>query len=270
VRRATLTVWVWWAIVCAALPAAAQSPPAPAPTQTADADQSGVSFIPRYAFHLNGEHISSDDPRFIWDANYGGELDVVDYGAGRFTFFANYQVITGNEFRAFDPTQGNYILGGRLSYRFRGVELAGVFYHQSRHLSDRPKRQAVDWNMVGGRVTRPFSLGAVALEPRVDIRGVVEHSFVDYQWEVDGGVHARYPFARHIALVGDADLRLVGVDGSQDRGTQTGVRGEGGVRFQGKAGAIELFVAGERRIDPYPLEFGTMTWFSAGFKLLSP
>jgi hypothetical protein len=73
-----------------------------------------------------------------------------------------------------------------------------------------------------------------------------------------------------VALVGDADLRLLGVDGSQNRGTQTGTRGEGGVRFEGRAGAIELFVAGERRIDPYPLERGTMTWFSAGFKLVSP
>jgi hypothetical protein len=266
VRRATLAVLVWGLFVCAAVPAAAQSA---ATTPPPDAPM-GVTFIPRYAFHLNGEHLSTDDERFRWDANYGGELDVVDYVRGRFTFFANYQVITGEEFRAFDPTQGNYILGGRLSYRLRGVELAGVFYHQSRHLSDRPKRQAVDWNMFGGRASRPFTVGRVALDTRVDIRGVVEHSFVDYQWELDGGVHARYPLARHIALVGDADLRLLGTDGSQDRGTQTGARGEGGVRFQGKAGAIELFVAGERRIDPYPLEFGTMTWFSAGFKLLSP
>jgi len=258
VRRATLVLLM----LCAAVPAAAQATPDPAP--------SGVTFIPRYAFHLTGEHLSSDDPRFVWDANYGGDLDVVDYGSGRFTFFANYQVVTGEEFRAFDPTQGNYILGGRLSYRIKGVEVAGVFYHQSRHLSDRPKRQAVDWNMVGGRVGRLFSAGPVALDARVDIRGVVEHSFVDYEWELDGGVHARYPLVRHIALVGDADLRRLGVDGSQNRGTQTGARGEGGVRFEGRAGAIELFVAVERRIDPYPLEFGTTTWMTAGFKLVSP
>jgi len=259
VRRATVMLLM----LCAAVPAAAQSTADPPPS-------SGVTFIPRYAFHLDAEHISSDDERFVWDANYGGELDVVDYGAGRFTFFANYQVITGEEFRAFDPTQGNYILGGRVSYRMRGTEVAAVFYHQSRHLSDRFKRQAVDWNMFGGRVTHPVSAGRLALDPRVDIRGVVEHSFVDYRWEVDGGVHARYPLVPHIALVGDADVRLIGVDGSGDRGTQTGARGEAGVRFEGRAGAIELFVAGERRIDPYPLALGTMTWFSAGFKLVSP
>ena len=48
----------------------------------------------------------------------------------------------------------------------------------------------------------------------------------------------------------------LGVDGSQNRGNQTGYEVEGGVRFEGARAAIELFVAGERRIDPYPLEFG--------------
>ena len=49
---------------------------------------------------------------FVWDTNFGGELDVVDYGTGRATFVANYQAILGDEFRHFDPNQGNYILSG--------------------------------------------------------------------------------------------------------------------------------------------------------------
>jgi hypothetical protein len=28
-------------------------------------------------------------------------------------------------------------------------------------------------------------------------------------------------------------------------------------------------VAGERRIDPYPVEFGSATWIKAGFRILS-
>ena len=61
------------------------------------------------------EHLFSEDPRFVWDANFGGELDMVDYGRGRATFVANYQTILGSEFRAFDPNQGNYILEGSTS-----------------------------------------------------------------------------------------------------------------------------------------------------------
>jgi hypothetical protein len=59
------------------------------------------------------------------------------------------------------------------------------------------------------------------------------------------------------------------VDGTRGTRHADGRRGEGGVRFTGRAGAVDLFVAGERRIDPYPLEFGVDTWFTAGFRFLS-
>ena len=92
----------------------------------------------------------------MWDADFGGELDVVDYGVGRFTFEANYQVVLGEEIRSFDPNQGNYILAGIVSARTRGFEIAGQLYHQSRHLADRPKEEAIDWNTLGGRVRKAF------------------------------------------------------------------------------------------------------------------
>jgi hypothetical protein len=178
-------------------------------------------------------------------------------------------VITGDQFRAFDANQGNYILGGRLSAWMAGTEVAAVFHHLSRHLSDRPKRQPVDWNMIGVRVSRGLQAGGVSLATAVDIRGVVQHSYVDYRWELGGGVRAEYPFTHRVALVSSGGVRLLGVDGSLNRGTQTGARAEGGVRLAGRAAAIELFVAVERRVDPYPLEFGTANWFTAGFKLLA-
>ena len=65
------------------------------------------------------------------------------------------------------------------------------------------------------------------------------------------------------------DIRYLGVDGSLERGNQTGYRVEGGVRFDGDAAAIELFVGGERRIDPYPVEFGIAEWVTVGFRLLT-
>ena len=65
------------------------------------------------------------------------------------------------------------------------------------------------------------------------------------------------------------EARYLGVDDTRERGNQVGYRAEGGVRLEGSGAAVELFIAGERRIDPYPLEFGTATWFSAGFRLMS-
>lgn len=252
------------AVVVCATPVSAQAVGAPDPPPSG-----AVEFLPRAAFHMTAEHLSDSDPRFVWDADFGGELDVVDYGVGRFMFEANYEVILGEEIRAFDPNQGNYILAGETSVRFGGLEVSAQLYHQSRHLADRPKEEAIDWNMFGGRVRRPFKLGAAAIQTRADLRGVFMKSSVDYEWELDLGARSDVQLRPGIGLLVAGGYRHLGVDGTRDRGDQNGYRVEGGVRLEGRAGAIELFVAAERRIDPYPLEFATEQWASAGFRLLS-
>jgi hypothetical protein len=240
--------------------------------QTVGSDPQGqpkVELLPRTAFHLSAEHLSGEDVMFVWDANFGGELDVIDYGAGRGTFVANYQAILGEEFRRFDPTQGNYILSGSASLRARGVEVAGVFYHQSRHLADRPNRVAIAWNMLGARLQRTATAGRAHVDARVDVRGVVAKSFVDYTWEVETAVRSDVQIRSAVGVVFSGAVRRLGVDDTQNRGGQTGFRGEAGVRFRGKAGAMEFFLAGERRVDPFPLGFGTASWVTVGFRLLS-
>ncbi|HET9192195.1 MAG TPA: hypothetical protein VFO21_04910 [Vicinamibacterales bacterium] len=233
------------------------------------AAQTGVSFFPRAEFRMGAEHLSGiDDERFRWDANFGGEVDFIDYTAGRLIFTANYQAILGEELQKFDPNQGNYILAGALTARLRQTEAALVFFHQSRHLGDRPKEQPVDWNMLGGRVRRAFLLGGTYLDAQGDLRWVVQRSFVDYEWELDTRVRADRLLRPGIDVMASGGLRVLGVDGTAGRDGQTGYRAEGGFRFEGGGGAVELFVAVERRIDPYPTEFGTATWMSAGFRLL--
>jgi len=231
--------------------------------------ESKVELLPRSAFHLSAEHLSDEDIMFVWDTNFGGELDVIGYGNGRATFVANYQAILGDEFRHFDPNQGNYILAGSGSVQTHGLEVAGVFYHQSRHLADRANSVAVAWNMMGGRVQRTATVGRTNLDTRVDVRGVVAKAFVDYTWETEAAVRSDVQIRPAIGLLFNGTLRFLGVDGTQDRGNQTGFRAEAGVRFAGRAGAMELFLAAERRIDPYPLEFGTASWVTVGFRLVS-
>jgi hypothetical protein len=250
-------------VVLCASAAAAQT------TANGDPRDRKVELLPRAEFHLSAEHLSGDDVMFVWDTNFGGELDVVDYGTGRATFVANYQAILGDEFRHFDPNQGNYILSGSASVRAPSVEIAGVFYHQSRHLADRANRVAVAWNMMGVRARREVTAGRARLEGHADVRGVVAKSFVDYTWEIEGGVRSHVQIRPAVGVVFDGTLRRLGVDDTQNRGDQIGFRGEGGVRFSGKAGAMEFFLAAERRIDPYPLQFGTASWWTVGFRLLS-
>lgn len=250
------------AVVICTSRVSAQSP-------ASDAPDAGIAFLPRFDVHVEASHLSGDDPRFVWDAEYAAEIDVVDYVKGRTTLFATYHVVLGEQFQLFDPNQGNYILGGMSSLRVGRTELSGVFYHQSRHLSDRLRPFAIAWNMIGGRVSRPMTLGKVVFDPYVDVYGVTQNSFVDYTWEVDADLRSRYPLRRGIALISEVNVRRVGVDGSRNRGPQTGAKGEAGLRLEGRRAALELFVAAERRIDPYPLEIGTASWLTAGFRLTS-
>jgi len=228
-----------------------------------------VDFLSRFAFHVSMEHLVSDEQRFVWDATWGAEIDLVDYGVGRFTFVADYETILGSELRAFDPNQGNYTLEGSLSARARGVEVAGVFHHVSRHLSDRSKHQPVDWNLMGGRVRGGLTRGRVDLEGRADLARIVQKSFVDYRWELNTEVGARVHVRPRVAIVAAGAARTVGVDGRRGRATQHGFRGEGGIRLDGRAAAVDLFIAAERRIDPYQLEFSTATWLTVGFRISS-
>lgn len=236
----------------------------------AQSSGSGVSFLPRAAFHMSAEHLSGvDDERFRWDTNFGGELDLVDYTRGRLIFAANYQAILGNELRKFDPNQGNYLLEGALTARVKQVEAAFVFHHKSRHLGDRAKTEPIDWNMVGGRVSRSFLVDGTYLQTRADLRWTVQQSFVDYTWELDTNVRADRLLRPGIGVLAAGGVRHLGVDGTAGRDGPTGYRAEGGFRFEGSGAAVELFAGVERRIDPYPLEFGSATWMTAGFRLLS-
>jgi hypothetical protein len=262
------------AVACLAVaaPLAAQSPPSPPsppPSPTPAPTTRTVEFLPRAQFYMGAEHLSGDDPQFIWDANFGGEFDLVDWGTGRAMFIANYQVILGEEFKAFDPNQGNYILGFSGSARVGGVEVTGLFHHESRHLSDRFKRAPVDWNMVGARVQKAMTRGPMSLAAHAGARTVIQKSFVDYTWEVDGRLRNDLILRPGFGVLLSVDVQLLGVDGTRGRGTQTGVRAEGGLRIDGPMGAMELYLAAERRVDPVPLELGTASWLIAGFRLVN-
>jgi len=266
------TLWLAAVFAAAVSTATAQSIQL-APLQNAQAPpdnpEGAVVWLPSYHFHLNMAHLSSDSPRYNWDANYGGEFGIVAVGPTQLTFVANYQAVLGDEFHPFDPNQGNYTIDGVLSTRVKGFYVAGVFHHLSRHLADRPKRPPVDWNMFGGRVGGVFKYGATDVDARVDVLGVILKTNVDYTWEMHAGVRVHHRVYGTLGLIGSAMLREVGTNGLGNRGTQTGGRGEGGLRVSGKAAAIELYLAVERVIDPYPTEFGTTNYASVGMRLLT-
>jgi hypothetical protein len=230
-------------------------------------------FLSRYTFHLSAyELLHADDAsqRFSWDTHFGGSLDLVDYVAGRASLLIDYQAVLGSEFRPFDPNQGNYILEASASGRAADTEIAGVFHHVSRHLSDRPKRPAVAWNTIGGRVLRRLRAGSTKVDLDFDLGRVVQHSFVDYTWIGAAEIEARHDVAARVSVFAHASGQWYGVDATErGRGSQRGGMAEAGVRLTGPGGALELFAGLERRVDAYPLERVPRHWGLAGFRLLS-
>jgi hypothetical protein len=234
-------------------------------TATAEAQE----WFPRFDFHLDAEYVTSGDSRFNWLFDFGADLDVVHGDRVRAQFIANYEAVAGEQFRRFDVNQGNYMLEGALLFRVAGVEIGPVWHHVSRHLSDRPKRFPIDWNMISLRVRDAHTRGRLDMAWRADARATVTHAFVDYSWELETQAGLGYQLTPRFVVTAANTWRVVGVDGTRGRGTQLEGRVEVGVRMQGRAAAAELFTGVERRIDPYPIEFGTASWLLAGLRLSS-
>jgi hypothetical protein len=250
-------------LLSVASPARAQQPLAAPPPSP--------QFLSHYDFHLSAAALANDDQRFSWDTHFGGAIDVVDYVRGRASTAIDYEAVLGNELRAFDPNQGNYLLELSTSYRIRGTEVAAIFHHVSRHLSDRPKIIPVAWNILGVRVLRQATLRNTTIDVVADFGGTTEKANVDYRWSSNIDVAVRRPIAPRAAIFAAGSghlMNVVAVPTLPTRHAQTGGVVEGGVRLIGEAGVAELFAGYEHRFDAYPLGFVAERWFMVGFRVL--
>jgi len=243
----------------ATTPAVAEAPASP-------------DFLTRYDFHLSAAAVNSGVTAFSWETHFGGAIDLADYVVGRSSIAVDYEAVLGDEFRKFDPNQGNYTLEASTSGRVAatGTEIAGVFHHESRHLSDRPKRFAVAWNILGGRVLQRVAVEKATIDIVATAGKIVQNSYVDYTWNGELDVLIRRPITGRYGLFahawGDGFLVDQAVYG---RGTQTGGLVEVGLRINGRAGAVELFAGAEQRVDADPIDLLTRRWALAGFRLVS-
>ena len=234
-------------------------------------------FLSRYDFHLSVDSLMPPkdtpeeiaDERFSWETHFGGSFDVVDLVFARAGATIDYEAVEGSEYRPFDPNQGNYTLEGFVLARTGRFEVGPVFHHVSRHLGDRPKRQAIAWNELGGRVLDRREFGKTSLD--VDLEGgyAVQHSFVDYTWISDARLLVKHPINGVVGIFGTAWGQLVGVNESLGRSTQTGGRVEVGVRVSGRGAVMELYVGYENRVDAYPLDHVPQHWALTGLRLVS-
>ena len=240
--------------------------------QAQDVKPAKPQFMSRYDFHISIAKLSSShDRRFGWNGRVGGDMDLLDYVKGRLSLFAEYEVVMGNELRPFDPNQGNYTFEGSSSWRIGGTEVAAVFHHLSRHLSDRPKIEAIAINSLEGRVLRHFALGKTSLDARGGLGKVVEHAFLDYRWRAHGDLTARHSMTSAVGWFGSASIEAFGVDPAiaGRNNAQTSGRLETGLRLNGKKGAVELFGGWEHAADAYPVDRTGRGWALIGFRLAS-
>jgi hypothetical protein len=225
-------------------------------------------FLSRYDFHLSAAALRIDDPRFSWDTHFGGDLDVVDYVVGRTSVLIDYEAVLGSQLRPFDPNQGNYTLEISSSLRVAGTEVAVIFHHVSRHLSDRPKTFPIAWNVLGARVLRHVALGSITIDADADAGAVPQHSRVDYAWVANADLVIRRPIAPRAGVYARGSGHLIGVDSTRLRHSQSGGAVEAGLRLIGGEGVAELFAGFERRIDADPLDFQPQQWLMVGFRLV--
>jgi hypothetical protein len=239
---------------------------------------SGPEFLSRYDFHMSVESLSPPkdtpeeqaDERFSWDTHFGGSFDLFDLVFARAGAVVDFEAVEGSEYRPFDPNQGNYTLEAFVAARVKRSEVAAIFHHVSRHLSDRPKREAIAWNELGGRVLHRFDAPAATVD--VDLEGgyAIQHSFVDYTWLGELNVLVRHPVSPRVGVFGQGSLQLFGVNEAvAGRGTQTGAKIEGGVRLGGRGGVMELYLGYENRVDAYPFDRVSHHWGIAGLRLVS-
>jgi hypothetical protein len=251
------------------LPSAARAqPPVASPSTT---DQKAIDFLTAYRFRMGASRLAADDQEFIWDGRLSGDVDLLRAARTYLNFFAEYGVILGNERRHFDPNQSLYTLDLRITQRFGPNDVTGVLHHVSRHLSDRAKAQAVDWNAVGAEVARTESFGGVRIESLVRASRVIKRSYADYTWQFGGRTRIQRPLRARTTLIGEGTVDFFGTDPTiAGRDAQVGAYLEGGTRFTGRGGSVDVFVAFQRWVDADPLVRGPRSWMLVGFRLLGP
>ena len=211
-----------------------------------------VRFLPYVGPSIEAARYLPADEDFAWVGWIGAQVDIAEKGRWSLYFTPQMETILGHRVRSFEAVQANYSLEiGASRVHGRG-RISPFFHHVSRHVQDRDKEQAVDWNFLGVKYNAPWP-------ERWNRRGAWAGSFavatlssgVNYNWEARvGGDADLTPNSKRSAFV-LADLRRIGASVSPGfpRGGFTDARLEVGLRRWTDTSQSALFLAYERRND---------------------
>ncbi len=210
-----------------------------------------VELFPEVTVQMMAARYAPSEDAFVWDGWIGAGAGLLRVGRATAYFTADVETIIGREKRTFDANQAAYHLEAGARIRIGRHLLDPFFHHVSRHLVDRPKIDAVDWNIVGLRVAGPLpgDTGRYA----ASVGHTIQWSKVSYHWELTGLMEMDLVRGAWGAAYVLASARAVSVKNPPvlARGNFLDLTGEGGVRFPRGGGNLALFVAYERRNDVY-------------------
>jgi hypothetical protein len=218
------------------------------------ADEPEVALVPDVNLRLKAARYAPADSDFRWDGWIGAGAGLLRVRATTLYFTADVETIIGNVKRAFDANQANYHLETGLRTRVGRGELTLFFNHVSRHDVDRPKVQAVDWNLLGVRAAAPLPEAfPFAGSFSVSAGHTTLASLVGYQWELTGKLEADVVKRAWGGIYASAEARGVTTRSSPEfpRKGFLDASLEAGTRFTREARALDLFVAYEHRNDVF-------------------
>ena len=235
------------------------APPAKADTE----------LLPDVSVHLLAAHYAPVDTDFRWVGWIGAGAGLVRAGGVTAYFTADVETIIGNARRTFDANQANYHLEVGARRRLgEHHEAAIVFHHVSRHLVDRAKTEAVDWNLLGVRLSgrRP---GRFPLAYTAGLGRTTLASLVGYRWEATGRLDATVVTGEKAEayVAGDARYMTVQRSDAFPRGNFLDRAGEAGMRWRRGGRTLETFAAWQHRNDVFVQRPGTWSRALFGFRI---
>ena len=246
---------------------AAQVIGGPRPAQTADRE---LGFLTRYDVHTQAASLAGiGEEQFGWDTDLGVDMDVFDLLFARGNVFFNLETGVGGERRAIDPTQTNYTMDLSVFTRLPRGEFGVTFHHISRHRADREHPGSPSWNMLGLSYGDRLRLGTFDVELVGRWLGTITSSEVDYQQEANAYVRVLRPLTGRISLIGELDGSAALTDESMfGRDFVYGGSAHLGLRFRGGAGAGEILIGRERRVDPDIFVRRPIRWTRLAFRFV--
>ncbi len=243
--------------------------PAVAALCLAAAPAASAELLPEVSIHLRAARYVPARIDFHWQGWIGAGASLVRVRDTTAYFTSDVETIIGNTLRAFDANQANYHLEAGIRQRAGRGTATLFFHHVSRHYVDRPKTQAVDWNLLGGRIAWPVRSGPRPVRATASLGHTTLASLVGYRWEAIAEVEAEPLRIGSAALFGRANVRVVTVAANPAlaRGSFADASVEGGARWSRDGRTLDLFAAVERRNDVFLEVAGRRSRALFGFRI---